>query len=156
MKLWTDHPPTLHLDEPGLKLDWTKGGYWHDLRESFRIRYRVLLPELHRRLDENQFLWCWTYKPQMVRFTDKVSPPLNRWEIEISFADVFKWINSAAWDDLLYDRSNDWDSLFLDPKNEAEAVPNTDDPRILDKVTPIVRFPPNQIRCLGPIPAYYS
>ena len=144
MILWTHHPSSFKLDEPGIRVDPTNGKYWK-MSES-KFPYKQILAMLQEQIGWGQFLWCCTERGRYLPISEPSD--LVEWEIELPLSQV-KLVSVPVWEDLIWSRGDDWDSLFPKGLSESEAV---------DKdIHALVRFPlpANCLTCHGQLPPRY-
>lgn len=101
---------------------------------------------LFERLGSDQWLWCCTTRARYHRQTEQFD--LVEWEINLPIEEVIL-TSSPVWEDIIYGRGDDWDSLILTGLTESEAAN--------DNVVALVRFPVRAecLTCHGQLPAKY-
>lgn len=137
MQLWTYHPTTFRLDDPGITcIDPTCSVYWHDPA----LRYREALQALRDTLGLDAFpLWCHTARRDQANLQDR---PLE-WELAVPIPDILAFIHETAWDAVLRRTAS------LDLAGVIVEPPTTPDPF----VSALVHFPVAShflVRCHGP------
>lgn len=110
MILWTHHPSSFRLDDPNLQIDHTKGKFWNS--EQLGFRYREALPKLQLLVKTDQFLWCCTTRGCFVRTTEEID--LVEWELDVPASQVLRFHDVQVWEDIVWSRGDDWDSLLID------------------------------------------
>jgi hypothetical protein len=109
MRLWTYHDSGFEIDNPLLRIDWTKGRYW-DLTEA-GFTYRDSLPALHELVKEKNFLWCCTKFPNTFNTKNHRQNRIE-WELDIPLATVVAFIRSHIWETVLRPKGIDWRQLL--------------------------------------------
>ena len=152
MQLWTHHPSDFPVDDPDLVVDYTKGKYADSSMEGNNgFRYRTVLPELHKRVETSQFLWCCTERGSYPRVTEDVDKNLMEWELNVPLTQILAFHRISAWEDLVWSRSDDWEELLIEV---GEIEPPAND---LSDLGVLVRVPlnPTWTTCHGPLPPKY-
>lgn len=110
MRLWTHHPEAFQLNDADLRIDPTMGKYWQYQATNFR--YREVLPILIKLIGTDQFIWCCTVRGQFKRTTSKKD--LVEWELDVPAPQILAFYRASVWDGIVWNRSPDWDGLFVD------------------------------------------
>lgn len=144
MQLWTHHPSEFRIDQPGLVINPSNGRYSKSCGNGFR--YSDVLPMLQERVGANQLLWCCTTRGRYMP-THEPSDCVE-WEVNLPLSKV-TLISVAVWDDIVWSRGDDWDSLILTGLTESQAASKN--------INALVRLPlpPGCLTCHGQLPARY-
>ena len=142
--LWTHHPSNFCVDDPELVIHHTRGQYWQSsMGEGFR--YGEVLSMLIERIGSDQFLWCCTVRGEFIRTTEEID--LVEWELNVPPPQVFSFFLTSVWEDLVWNRGNDWERLLINGPVEEGS----------EDVGALVRVPVEAkcVTCHGPLPVKY-
>ena len=146
MRLWTHHSSSFKLDDPDIRVDSTRGSHWRKKRGA-NFRYKQVLPMLQALVGSDQLLWCYTKRGQNLP-TSEPSDSVE-WEINLPLVDM-RLFSVPVWEDLVWSKGDDWDSLLLKNLGEKEAA---DDKNINALVC--LPLPPDCLTCHGQLPPEY-
>jgi hypothetical protein len=146
MQLWTHHPSSFRVDNPQLEVDYTKGQYAQpDRAGEIAFQYRKVMPRLHQIVGTTQFLWCCTKRG---RYPKAMEEDSTEWELNVPLTQVLSFYRVGVWEDILYNRSDDWTHLLI-AVGETEPAAND-----LDDLGGLIRVPlePKWAYCHGQLP----
>lgn len=146
MQLWTHHPSNFPVNDPNLKVDYTKGQYAQpDKVGGIALRYREVMPKLHETVETTQFLWCCTQRGCYPKAMEEDS---MEWELNVPLTQILRFYRVTVWENILKNQNDDWKRLLI---AVCETEPAANYPNDLGA---LVRVPLklDWVKCHGQLP----